>query len=128
MSLEFRLRCFLALCAAGKNIDWATAEAMCFGSLLAEGYHIRLSGQDVVSATMLLCLLHNSWDAQERGTFSQRHGVLIDQKNVSMMICAPLWKSPNCACRQTRYMRYNSPQSDPGLTSQMLRMLGDSQL
>ena len=44
-------------------IDWAIAEAMCFGSILMEGIHVRLSGQDV-----------------ERGTFSHRHHVLHDQK------------------------------------------------
>ncbi|KAJ3097101.1 2-oxoglutarate dehydrogenase E1 component [Phlyctochytrium planicorne] len=48
----------------GEGIDWATAEAMAYGTLLAEGTHVRLSGQDV-----------------ERGTFSQRHAVLHDQKN-----------------------------------------------
>ncbi|KAH1557722.1 2-oxoglutarate dehydrogenase E1 component [Aspergillus fumigatus] len=48
----------------GKNIDWATAEALAFGSLVKEGYHVRVSGQDV-----------------ERGTFSQRHAVLHDQEN-----------------------------------------------
>ncbi|KAJ5169596.1 Dehydrogenase E1 component [Penicillium coprophilum] len=47
----------------GKNIDWATAEALAFGSLVDEGYHVRVSGQDV-----------------ERGTFSQRHAVLHDQQ------------------------------------------------
>jgi len=47
----------------GKNIDWATAEALAFGSLVEEGYHVRVSGQDV-----------------ERGTFSQRHAVLHDQE------------------------------------------------
>jgi 2-oxoglutarate dehydrogenase E1 component len=47
----------------GKNIDWATAEALAFGSLVDEGYHVRISGQDV-----------------ERGTFSQRHAVLHDQE------------------------------------------------
>lgn len=47
----------------GEGVDWATAEAMAFGTLLAEGTHVRLSGQDV-----------------ERGTFSQRHSVLHDQK------------------------------------------------
>ncbi|KAJ3075386.1 2-oxoglutarate dehydrogenase E1 component, partial [Rhizoclosmatium hyalinum] len=40
----------------GDDIDWATAESMSFGSILAEGMHVRLSGQDV-----------------ERGTFSHRH-------------------------------------------------------
>ncbi|KAI8096651.1 oxoglutarate dehydrogenase, E1 component [Halteromyces radiatus] len=47
----------------GNNIDWATAEALAWGSLLMEGHHIRMSGQDV-----------------ERGTFSQRHSVVFDQK------------------------------------------------
>jgi 2-oxoglutarate dehydrogenase E1 component len=47
---------------SGAGIDWATAEALAFGSLLVEGHPVRLSGQDV-----------------ERGTFSQRHSVLFDQ-------------------------------------------------
>ncbi|KAL3489369.1 thiamine diphosphate-binding protein [Aspergillus germanicus] len=50
----------------GQNIDWATAEALAFGSLVNEGYHVRVSGQDV-----------------ERGTFSQRHAVLHDQETES---------------------------------------------
>ncbi|HEX8827359.1 MAG TPA: 2-oxoglutarate dehydrogenase E1 component, partial [Xanthobacteraceae bacterium] len=48
---------------AGAGIDWATAEALAFCSLLVEGHRVRLSGQD-----------------SERGTFSQRHSVLIDQE------------------------------------------------
>ncbi|HWK87366.1 MAG TPA: 2-oxoglutarate dehydrogenase E1 component [Xanthobacteraceae bacterium] len=48
----------------GENIDWATGEALAIGTLLSEGNIVRLSGQDV-----------------ERGTFSQRHAVLIDQEN-----------------------------------------------
>jgi len=48
----------------GEGIDWAMAEALSFGSLLLEGHRVRLSGQDV-----------------ERGTFSQRHAVLVDQEN-----------------------------------------------
>ncbi|KAI9301347.1 oxoglutarate dehydrogenase, E1 component [Cunninghamella echinulata] len=51
---------------AGKDIDWSTAEALAWGSLLLEGKHVRISGQDV-----------------ERGTFSQRHAVLHDQKTDS---------------------------------------------
>jgi 2-oxoglutarate dehydrogenase E1 component len=47
----------------GAGIDWATAEALAFCSLLLEGHRVRLSGQD-----------------SERGTFSQRHSVLIDQE------------------------------------------------
>lgn len=49
---------------SGEGIDWATGEALAFGSLVLEGYHVRVSGQDV-----------------ERGTFSQRHAVLHDQKS-----------------------------------------------
>ncbi|XP_046859710.1 2-oxoglutarate dehydrogenase-like, mitochondrial [Xenia sp. Carnegie-2017] len=45
-----------------KEVDWAIGEALAFGSLLKEGTHVRLSGQDV-----------------ERGTFSHRHHVLHDQ-------------------------------------------------
>lgn len=47
---------------AGENLDWATGEALAFGSLAMEGFPIRLSGQDC-----------------GRGTFSQRHAVLTDQ-------------------------------------------------
>ena len=47
----------------GKNFDWATAEALAFGTLMTEGYPVRLSGQDCT-----------------RGTFSQRHSGIIDQK------------------------------------------------
>ena len=50
----------------GEGIDWATGEALAFGTLLHEGHHVRLSGQD-----------------SERGTFSQRHSVLIDQEDES---------------------------------------------
>merc|ERR1719223_87446 len=46
----------------GTGIDWGTAEAMAFGSLLIEGNHVRITGQDV-----------------QRGTFSHRHAVVKDQ-------------------------------------------------
>ncbi|MGA9603191.1 MAG: 2-oxoglutarate dehydrogenase E1 component, partial [Methyloceanibacter sp.] len=48
----------------GAGLDWATAESLAFATLLVEGYRVRLSGQDT-----------------ERGTFSQRHSVLMDQAN-----------------------------------------------
>ena len=48
--------------ATGKGFDWATAEALAFGSLATEGYVVRLAGQD-----------------STRGTFSQRHSAVIDQ-------------------------------------------------
>ncbi len=46
----------------GQGFDWATAEAVAFGSLLTEGFPVRLSGQDCT-----------------RGTFSQRHSAFVDQ-------------------------------------------------
>ncbi|HVG47760.1 MAG TPA: 2-oxoglutarate dehydrogenase E1 component [Rubellimicrobium sp.] len=49
--------------AAGAGFDWATAEALAFGSLLTEGFPVRLSGQD-----------------STRGTFSQRHSAFINQE------------------------------------------------
>ena len=49
---------------SGKGFDWATGEALAFGSLLSEGYSVRLSGQD-----------------SGRGTFSQRHAVWVDQQD-----------------------------------------------
>jgi 2-oxoglutarate dehydrogenase E1 component len=48
----------------GQGIDWATAEALAYGSLVEEGYRVRLSGQD-----------------SGRGTFSQRHAVWTDQQS-----------------------------------------------
>lgn len=48
---------------SGTGFDWATAEALAFGTLLNEGSGVRLSGQDC-----------------GRGTFSQRHAVFVDQK------------------------------------------------
>jgi len=50
----------------GTRFDWATAEQLAFATLLEEGYPVRLSGQD-----------------SGRGTFSQRHSVLSDQKDNS---------------------------------------------
>uniref|UniRef100_A0A8C0FUB6 2-oxoglutarate dehydrogenase complex component E1 n=1 Tax=Bubo bubo TaxID=30461 RepID=A0A8C0FUB6_BUBBB len=77
-----------------RTVDWALAEYMAFGSLLKEGIHIRLSGQDV-----------------ERGTFSHRHHVLHDQ-NVDKRTCIPmnhLW--PN----QAPYTVCNSSLSEYGV-------------
>lgn len=48
----------------GEGFDWATAEALAFGTLLNDGFSVRLSGQDV-----------------GRGTFSQRHAIWYDQEN-----------------------------------------------
>ncbi|KIL59385.1 hypothetical protein M378DRAFT_111106 [Amanita muscaria Koide BX008] len=53
----------------GRGIDWATAEAMAFGSLMLEGNDVRISGQDV-----------------GRGTFSHRHAMLVDQKTEGVIV------------------------------------------
>uniref|UniRef100_A0A6Q2WPV0 2-oxoadipate dehydrogenase complex component E1 n=1 Tax=Esox lucius TaxID=8010 RepID=A0A6Q2WPV0_ESOLU len=53
----------------GTNLDWSTAEAMAFGSLLCQGFNIRISGQDV-----------------GRGTFSQRHAMVVCQETDDMHI------------------------------------------
>ncbi|RUM96226.1 2-oxoglutarate dehydrogenase E1 component [Pseudaminobacter arsenicus] len=54
---------------SGEGIDWSTAEALAFGSILLDGNPVRLSGQD-----------------SERGTFSQRHSVLYDQRDETRYI------------------------------------------
>src|SRR4249919_1869551 len=55
--------------ASGEGFDWATAEALAFGSLIAENHGVRLSGQD-----------------SGRGTFSQRHAVWVDQQTADKYI------------------------------------------
>ncbi len=74
----------------GRGIDWATAEALAFGTLLEEDFPVRLSGQDV-----------------ERGTFSQRHSVLTDQVNEEQYI--PLNHISN---KQARFEVINSMLSE----------------
>ena len=54
---------------SGEGLDWATGEALAFGSILLDGNPIRLSGQD-----------------SERGTFSQRHSVIYDQSDEARYI------------------------------------------
>ena len=74
----------------GGNIDWATAELLAFASLLEEGTPVRLSGQD-----------------SRRGTFSQRHSVLIDPSTGNRFI--PL---NALADGQARYSVYDSMLSE----------------
>ena len=71
-------------------IDWSTAEAMAFGSLLDSGLPVRLSGQD-----------------SRRGTFTQRHAVLYDVKTRERY--TPL---NNLKPGQARFCVYNSPLSE----------------
>jgi 2-oxoglutarate dehydrogenase E1 component len=78
---------------AGGGIDWATGEALAFGSLLLERKRVRLSGED-----------------SQRGTFSQRHAVLIDQTNQNEYV--PL---NNIAPDQAKIEIYNSLLSEAGV-------------
>ncbi|MGD0106022.1 MAG: 2-oxoglutarate dehydrogenase E1 component [Rhodopila sp.] len=77
----------------GRGIDWATGEALAWGSLLLEGSRVRLSGEDT-----------------QRGTFSQRHAVLIDQVNQHEY--TPL---NNIAPDQAKIEIYNSLLSEAGV-------------
>lgn len=76
---------------ANRKADWALGEAMGFGTLLMEGTHVRLSGQDV-----------------ERGTFSHRHHVLHDQ-DVDLNTYVPL---NSLAVDQANYTVCNSSLSE----------------
>ncbi|WP_188065078.1 2-oxoglutarate dehydrogenase E1 component [Sphingobium sp. KCTC 72723] len=76
---------------SGANFDWATGEALAFGSLLSEGYGVRLSGQD-----------------SGRGTFSQRHSVWVDQNTENKYI--PLATVPH-----GRFEVLDSPLSEYGV-------------
>jgi 2-oxoglutarate dehydrogenase E1 component len=77
----------------GKDIDWATGEALAWGTLLAEGTPVRLSGQD-----------------SGRGTFSQRHSVLVDQSTDARYV--PL---NNVAPGQARFEVIDSPLNEAGV-------------
>jgi 2-oxoglutarate dehydrogenase E1 component len=78
---------------SGENIDWGSAEALAFGSLLLEGNHVRVSGQDV-----------------ERGTFSQRHALLVDMGKANVYI--PL---ANLHSSQAGFRIINSSLSEFGV-------------
>ncbi len=77
----------------GEGVDWATAEALAFGTLLCESTPVRLSGQD-----------------SGRGTFSQRHAVLIDQESEARYI--PLNK---IRFGQAPFEVIDSPLSEAGV-------------
>ncbi|PCD02844.1 2-oxoglutarate dehydrogenase E1 component [Sphingomonas spermidinifaciens] len=76
---------------SGSGFDWATGEALAFGSLLSEGYGVRLSGQD-----------------SGRGTFSQRHAVWVDQNDERRYV--PLAEIPH-----GRFEVLDSPLSEYGV-------------
>ncbi len=76
---------------SGEGFDWATAEALAFGSLVTEGFGVRLSGQD-----------------SGRGTFSQRHAIWVDQQTERKFI--PLTQLPH-----GKFEVYDSPLSEYGV-------------
>jgi 2-oxoglutarate dehydrogenase E1 component len=77
----------------GEGIDWATGEALAFGTLLLDKHRIRLSGEDC-----------------QRGTFSQRHAVLVDQSNQNEYV--PL---NNIRADQSKIEVFNSLLSEVGV-------------
>jgi|TARA_B100000780_G_scaffold132701_1_gene93044 2-oxoglutarate dehydrogenase E1 component len=78
---------------SGEGVDWATAEALAFGSLLEEGFPVRLVGQDSI-----------------RGTFSHRHSALVDQETEERYI--PL---NNISDKQARYEGIDSFLSEAAI-------------
>ena len=80
-----------AMFDSGEGFDWATAEALAFGTLIKEGHHVRLSGQD-----------------SGRGTFSQRHAVWVDQQSGDKYI-------PLNAIEGGRFEVRDSPLSEFGV-------------
>lgn len=74
-----------------EEVDWAMGEAFAFGSLLQDGIHVRLSGQDV-----------------ERGTFAHRHHILHDQVEDKKLYCPLRHLSPD----QAQYTVCNSSLSE----------------
>ncbi len=76
---------------SGEKFDWATGEALAFGSLLSEGFGVRLSGQD-----------------SGRGTFSQRHSVWVHQEGGENFV--PLKQVPH-----GRFDVLDSPLSEYGV-------------
>ncbi|RPG58416.1 MAG: 2-oxoglutarate dehydrogenase E1 component [Flavobacteriales bacterium TMED235] len=76
------------------NLDWAMGELLAYGTLLQEGYNVRLSGQDV-----------------ERGTFSHRHAVLKSESAEEEVILLNMIRPEN----QGRFRVYNSFLSEYGV-------------
>ncbi|MDR3737320.1 MAG: 2-oxoglutarate dehydrogenase E1 component [Acidobacteriaceae bacterium] len=77
----------------GVGIDWATAEALAWATLIEEGHNVRLSGQDV-----------------QRGTFSQRHAYVHSQEQDRLYI--PL---RHISEKQGKFSAYNSALSELGV-------------
>jgi 2-oxoglutarate dehydrogenase E1 component len=80
-----------AMFESGAGFDWATAEALAFGTLLAQGHNVRLSGQD-----------------SGRGTFSHRHAVWTDQTSGNKFV-------PLTTVQGGRFEVRDSPLSEFGV-------------
>jgi 2-oxoglutarate dehydrogenase E1 component len=78
---------------SGEGLDWATGEALAFGTLLLEGHRVRLSGEDV-----------------QRGTFSHRHAYVIDQQTQAEYVPVN-----NIRAGQPRFEAFNSLLSEFGV-------------
>jgi 2-oxoglutarate dehydrogenase E1 component len=83
----------LEMASGARALDWSAGEALAFATLLSEGTHVRLSGQDA-----------------ERGTFTHRHAVLHDFQDGTRHV--PL---ANLATGQARFSVWNSPLSETGV-------------
>ena len=88
-----QLRAKAKMFKSGEGFDWATAEALAFGTLLVEGHPVRLSGED-----------------SNRGTFSQRHASWIDQQTEARYV--PL---NHIREKQERLRVIDSPLSEFGV-------------
>ncbi|KZV93424.1 2-oxoglutarate dehydrogenase, E1 component [Exidia glandulosa HHB12029] len=67
--LQRHVKSRLSSLESGSRLDWATAEALAWGTLMREGYNVRISGQDV-----------------GRGTFSHRHVMFVDQETEQVVV------------------------------------------
>ena len=88
----------VAMFKNGEGIDWATGEALAFGTLLIEGNPVRLSGQDC-----------------GRGTFSQRHAALYDQESEEKYVSLNHVRKEGLEAQQARFEVLDSPLSEAGV-------------
>lgn len=84
----------------GRGIEWATAEALALGSLLYQGFNVRICGQDV-----------------GRGTFSQRHAILVDRNTEQHIVPLNHLGLPPEWGRQGYFEVVNSPLSEEAVLS-----------
>ena len=71
---------------AGNGLDWATAEAMAFGSLMLEGYDVRISGQDVGRGTFSQRYAHGPFTCYHVTHESRRHAMFVNHQDESVIV------------------------------------------